>query len=396
MVKDYIIDADSHILEPLDLWENYLEDRQYLPKAPAFPEDDEGNQQFMLDGVVLSRKGGLGVGGRNVRKKWDSSLRAQRWEEQEPGGFSPHPRIADYDEEGVWGGLVFPTIGLRFTAIEDPNLAAALCRAYNKWLADFCAPYSDRLFGIGAIPFQNPELAVREMRYAVEKLGFRGVFVRPNPLQGRNMDHPDFNPVWQAAQDLGCAVAIHEGGNVRGVNQQVGQDRYKNWAYVHAVAHPMEMQMAMMCLLFGGVLERYPGLRVAFVEAGAGWLPFWLERLDSHFHRLGWILPECKRPPSEYFKRQCVIQVESDEATIPMITELVGEDYLVWGSDYPHFDCNWLGAVDKLRSYPLSEAVQRKVLGENVARFYRLPVPAADQARRKSAEPRLAAGAISS
>lgn len=368
-----VVDADSHILEPLDLWENYLEDRQYLPRAPRFPEDEDGNQQFMLDGVVLSRKGGLGVGGRNVRKKWDNSLRQQRWEEQEPGGFDPHRRIADLDEEGVEAAMLYPTLGLRFTALDDGKLAAALCRAYNKWLADYCKPYPDRLFGVGAIPFQTPELAVEEMRFAVEKLGFRGVFIRPNPLQGRNMDHPDFFPVWQAAQDLDCGIAVHEGGNVRN-NNQIGQDRFKNWAYVHAVTHPMEMQMAMMCLIFGGVLEKFPRLRVAFLEAGGGWLPFWLERLDEHVERLGWILPECKRPASEYFKRQCVIQVQSGESTIPMLAEMVGGDHIVWGSDYPHFDCNWLGAVHSLLKLGMPGSTQRKILGETIARHYKLPV----------------------
>jgi uncharacterized protein len=371
-----VVDADSHVLEPVDLWENYIEEREYLPRAPRFVEDEDGDQQFMLDGVILTKKGGLGVGGRNLRRKWDDTLRKQRWEEQEPGGFDPHCRIQDMNEEGVDAVMLFPTLGLRFTSLDDGKLAASLCRAYNKWLGDYCAAYPDRLFGIGAIPFQTPELAIVEMRYAVAKLGFHGVMIRPNPSRGRNLDHPDFAPVWQAAQDLGCTIAIHEGGNVRNNNAQIGQDRFKNWAYIHAVTHPMEMQMALMCLLFGGVFEKFPRLKVACVEAGGGWLPFWLERLDSHFKKLGWLIPDCKQPPSEYFKRQCVIQVAADESTIPMIAELVADDKIVWGSDYPHFDCNWLGAVDNFLKLPLLSSAQSKILGVNAISMYNLPLTA--------------------
>jgi predicted TIM-barrel fold metal-dependent hydrolase len=373
MSSSLVIDADGHVLEPIWIWEEYLEKKEFLPKAPTFFDDEDGDQMFMLDGVVLTKKGGLGVGGRNVRKKWDNKLRKQRWEEQEPGGFDPHARIKDMDEENVRMVLLYPTIGLRFTALDDGKLAAALCRAYNKWLADYCSAYPDRLFGVATIPVQEPELAVQELRFAVEKLGFRGALIRPNPVAGRNMDHPDLYPIWQAAQDLNCVIGVHEGGNVRN-NNQIGQDRFDNFAYVHAVAHPMEMQMALMCMCFGGVFEKFPNLKVVFLESGGGWLPFWLERLDGHFEKLGWLIPECKMLPSEYFKRQCLIQVEADEKTLPMVNQLVGEDHIVWGSDYPHFDCNWLGAINEFRSLGLPTTAQDKILGETVARTFGLPV----------------------
>jgi uncharacterized protein len=370
-MQSIVVDADGHVLEPIDLWENYIEDRQWLPMAPRFFDDEDGEQQLMLEGELRSKKGGLGLGGRNVRKKWDQSRRKQRWEEQEPGGFDPHRRIADMDEENVDVCVLYPTVGLRFTDLKDGRLAAALCRAYNRWLADYCKPYPERLIGIAAIPFQEPELAVQEMRFAVEKLGFRGAFTRPNPLRGRNADHADHYPIWQAAQDLDCSIGFHEGGMARNASQ-VGSDRFPNFAYLHAVAHPMEMQMTLMCLAFGGIFEKFPGLKVSFLESGGGWVPFWLDRLDTHFEKLGWLIPECKQKPSEYFKRQCLIQVEADERTLPMLVELVGQDCVVWGSDYPHFDCNWLGAVKAMRETGLTMPVQNKILGETAARAFNL------------------------
>ncbi|HYR88127.1 MAG TPA: amidohydrolase family protein [Terriglobia bacterium] len=388
MENSPIVDADGHVLEPIELWEQYLEDPKWLPLGPRFFNDEDGEQHFMLEGEVLTKKGGLGLGGRNVRQKWDSSLRKQRWEEQEPGGFDPGRRVADMDEEGVDMVLLYPTIGLRFTALKDADLSAALCRAYNRWLVTYCKPHPHRLFGVGIIPLQEPALAVQELRYAVEQCGFKGVLIRPNPIRSRNLDHPDYYPVWQAAQDLDCVIALHEGGNVRN-NPQVGRDRFDNWAYIHAVAHPMEMQMALMCFAFGGVFEKFPKLKIMFLESGGGWLPFWLERLDEHFEKLDWLLPQCKRPPNEYFKRQCMIQVEADESTLPMTAELVSGDCIVWGSDYPHYDCNWLGAVEKVRMRQMPQATTRKILGENAVRIFNLPK--IERARPPEAEKKVGA-----
>src|SRR5262249_11271969 len=149
-----------------------------------------------------------------------------------PGGFDPHKRIEDMDREGIDMVALFPTIGLRFCGVQNGKLAAALCRAYNNWLADYCRPYSGRLFGVGAVAFQEPNLAVVEMNRVTETLGFKAVFIRPNPLRGRNLDHPDYYPFWETAQALGCPVAVHEGGMMRAI-QTIGQDRFDNLVYRH-------------------------------------------------------------------------------------------------------------------------------------------------------------------
>lgn len=365
-----VVDADGHILEPVDLWQRYLEEKELLPLAPTFYTDQEGNQQFMLEGKTYPR-GPLGVGGRNAGQPVSPEMQQQRWEDQQPGGFDPHKRIADLDSEGIDVAVLFPTIGLRFCGLDDAQLATALCRAYNNWLADFCQPYPGRLFGVGAIPFQEPQLAILEMRRVVEKLGFKAVFIRPNPLRGRNLDHPDYYPFWEAAQNLGCPVAIHEGGVMRTM-PAIGADRFANPVYRHMVSHPMEQQLSCMTLMFGGIFEKFPRLNIAFLESGGGWLPYWLERMDHHHERLGWLIPECKLPPSEYFRRQCHISVDPDEKTIPAVVELVGEDYILWASDYPHFDCTFPGAVDELREAKVPPKVLNKILGENAVRFYHL------------------------
>ena len=369
-----VIDTDSHILEPLSLWDDYMEEKELLPMAPRFFEDDNGEQQFSIEGFKPTRLKGTGLGGRNVDKKFQDTVATQRWEEQQPGGFRPEPRLEDMDREGVDLAMLYPTVGLRYTGIKSDKVAAAVCRAYNNWLYDYCKAAPSRLIGIGAIPFQCPELAVVEMRYVVEKLGFKGVFTRPNPLRGRNLDHPDYDPIWQAAQELDCPIGIHEGGFMPGI-AAVGFDRYDNMAYRHMASHPMEQQLACMTLILGGVLERFPSLKIIFLESGGGWVPYWLVRMDEHRKHMGWVIPDCKLLPSDYFRRQCLIQIPSDECTTPMLVELLGDDHIVWGTDYPHFDCNWTGAANRLADAPLSADSINKILGLNAIRFFNLEVP---------------------
>jgi predicted TIM-barrel fold metal-dependent hydrolase len=370
MRKLDVVDADGHILEPADLWERYMEERDLLPLAPRFFIDDKGVQQFMMEGRVLPR-GVLGMGGRNAGKPVGPETYLQRWEEQAPGGFDPHRRAADLDLDGVDVAVLFPTVGLRFCGIQNPHLAGAVCRAYNNWLADFCKAVPERLVGVATVPFQAPDLAIAEMRRATEKLGFKAAFIRPNPLQGRNLDHPAWYPFWEAAQDLGCPVAIHEGGLMRSI-PTVGADRFDNLVFRHMLGHAMEQQIACMTMILGGVLARFPRLRVVFLESGIGWLPYWLERMEHHRERLGWLVPDCKRRPTEYFLEQCFISADPDEKTIPMVAELVGDDNLMWASDYPHFDCTFPGAVAEVREAKVPPATLAKLLGKNAVRCYGL------------------------
>ena len=370
MKKPLVVDADGHILEPVNLWEEYMEERELLPLAPTFYIDEQGEQQFKVEGKTQAR-GVLGMGGRNAGQHVTPETRFQRYEDQHPGGFDPHKRIADMDLEGIDLAVLYPTVGLRYCGLENSQLAAAVCRAYNNWLADYCKPYPERLVGVGAVPFQEPELAIQEMRRVVEKLGFKGVFIRPNPLRGRNLDHPDYYPFWEAAQDLGCPISIHEGGVMKSI-PTVGADRFDNLVHRHMLSHAMEQQIACMTLILGGVCEKFPRLQIAFLEAGGGWLPYWLERMNHHHERLGWLIPDCKLRPNEYFLRQCYISVDPDEKTIPMVVELVGQDNIFWASDYPHFDCTFPGVVAELREAKVSPPVLDKIMGLNAARFYNL------------------------
>ena len=210
-----------------------------------------------------------------------------KYAEGKKGGFDPHARIVDMDADGIDAAFLYPSLGLFAGAVADPGLAAAMCRAYNRWLADYCKPYPDRLFGVAMLPMQSVDLAIEEMRYAREALGMRGGFLRPNPYHGNKMiSDPMYEPFWTMAEELDFSIGFHEGSTT--AMPTVGVDRFEaDRAARHMISHTMEMMLAAMSVIWGGVVDRHPRLRVAFLESGGGWIAPWLDRMDRHFDDQG-------------------------------------------------------------------------------------------------------------
>jgi uncharacterized protein len=360
------IDADGHVLEPWAAWAGLPDEHR-----PQLTTDDRGLDHVHVAGteVFVARLGQMGTPGTDVGAPGPAvPLEAAR-----PGAFDPVARLVDMDAEGIDAAVLYPTIGLGFWGIADRTAAVAVARAYNDWLAAYCSAAPARLYGAAMVPFQEVGAAVAELRRAREDLGFVAAFVRPNPCLGRSLVDPDNEPFWEAAEELGVAVAVHEG--LQMAVPPLGHDRQpSNVLVLHAISHTFEQMLACAQLIGLGVLERHPGLRVVFLEAGGGWAPYWVARLDHQvpsYHRYA---PGLSLLPSEYFARQCWVSFEIDEATLPALLPFVGEDRVVWGSDYPHADSTFPGAVKELRGTiaPLPAGARRRVLGENAAALYRL------------------------
>ena len=287
MARTYnVIDADGHILEPLDLWDNYM-DPKFRDRAPRLVIDPEtGKEKLDVEGQLLGSQQGMGgIGGVGARQGAVKSAE-MKYEEGRPGGFDPHKRIPDMDLDGIDAAFLYPSMGLFAGAVHDPELASALCRAYNRWLADYCKPYPDRLFGVAMVPMQSVEHAIREMNFARRDLGFRACFLRPNPYHGTRMiNDPMYEPFWAAAEDLDMAIGFHEGGS-SGM-PTVGIDRFEGRAARHIVSHTMEMMLACLAVIWGGVCEKHPKIRIGFLESGGGWIAPWLDRMDRHFDDQG-------------------------------------------------------------------------------------------------------------
>jgi predicted TIM-barrel fold metal-dependent hydrolase len=204
--------------------------------------DTDGKERLLVEEQVLGSQQGMGgIGGVGARQGVVSS-ETMKYEEGRPGGFDPHKRIPDMDLDGIDAAFLYPSMGLFAGAVHDPDLAAALCRAYNRWLADYCKPYPDRLFGIAMLPMQSVEHAIREMKFARKELGMRGGFLRPNPYNNRLIHDPVYEPFWSAAEEYDFSIGFHEGGS-SGM-PTVGIDRFEGRAAKHIISHTMEMMLA--------------------------------------------------------------------------------------------------------------------------------------------------------
>ena len=358
-----IIDIDGHVREADDLFEKYLE-APFRGRAPRVEKVANGQLLFRLEGD------------RHHRKPDETPFRIK--EDGSPANENRHlatdpkQRLAAMDRDRIDRGLLFPSAALYLPAVQEEAYATALCRAYNNWLYDYCAEDRVRLMGVAVIPAQDVKLAIDEAKRAVNELGFKGVFVRPNPIKGRNIDDPYYDPLYRAIVDLGVPLLVHEGSGA--FLPTAGADRFAGqWFFTHTISHPVEQMLASLGLICHGALERHPDLEVVFLESGAGWLPYWLWRMDEHYEVLSFQVPWLKRKPSEYFRRQCFISFEADETRLGQVIESIGADRVVFASDYPHWDATFPGVTDLiLQRKDVGVETKTKIMGENAARLLKL------------------------
>lgn len=363
-----IIDADGHVMEPLGMWARYIEPR-YRDQAPRV-ERTPGRSGFESGGRLSPRLECLSPA---MREAFRARVR-ERLGPYLDADYDPPSQIKAMDAGGIEMAFLYPTQGLYVASIDDldPGLALAVCRAYNDWILEFCGYAPQRLKPIGMLTaLHDPALAEAEARRLADR-GFRGIFIRPNPVRGRNLDDPAYEPLWATCAARGLAVGVHEG--VGAFLPEAGADRFQSFFACHAASHPMEQMLALMALIAGGVLERHPRLRVGFLEAGCGWLPYWLWRLDEHWENTHGIAgePRLALKPSEYFRRQCWISCEPDEPYLPRVLDFIGEDRILFASDYPHPDHKWPETAEAMLAMPIPDQAKRKILWDNPAAFYGL------------------------
>ena len=392
-----IIDCDGHILEPPDLWEKYLEPR-YRDRAIRIRVGDDHFEYLEIAGkrAVLPRPGQLGtLGGMGQRVDEARSLRerALRGEmrHEEMRGIRPEPertylrgaafgtmdmaeRVELLDREGLAKAILYPTIGLLWEAeLMDAELSGAYCRAYNRWIADFCRDSGGRLIPIAHLSLGDPTAAAEELARAVRD-GCRGAFVCPFTITRIPHGATEHDPVFAAAQDLDVPLAIHPTFEPPewSIHQRFDKFGWAVWYRDLFAGHGVQHAFATLFQL--GVFDRFPRLRVVVLESQAGWIGYFLDRADAIFTgtTLGATVRLAEKP-SYYFKRQCYISADPDERTIAGLMPLVGEDKFFWASDYPHPDHpgNYLAELREMVT-PMSESGRRGILGANVARAYNL------------------------
>jgi len=332
-VKDLpIIDADGHVVESIESLQRHLK-----PEHRARPLMDV--------------------------EAWDRSFGGTLGKDNE----DPQVQLADMDAEGIDIQVIFPT-RLGLSAVKETHLAVDIARAWNDWLAEFCATDPQRLKGVAQVALQDVDAAIKEARRAVEALGHVGIMM-PTNVRDQDIGKRQFWPLYEEVERLGVGLALH--GGTRASERMHG--RFDSFIAVHTVAFPFECMAALTGLIFAGVPEVFPRLRIAALEAGCGWIPFLMDRMDEEFEKRGAReAPLLKAKPSEYLRSdRFYYSFEPEESTLPYVIERIGADKLLYASDYPHWDSAWPNTVRIfLGRDDVSDAHKRQILGENAQRFY--------------------------
>ncbi len=359
-----VIDTDCHQMEPPQIWTDYI-DPEFTDRAPASMDLGNGRKGMVVEGEPLAKQDGSYP--MDAKEFLEATIKGmQRFERARSNGFNPASRLEDMEEQGVDAQVIYPTVGgqLLGKPFKDLDLLAACCRAYNDWSLEYCSTAPDRLLMAAMLPLQSPDLAIEEAHRASGR-GASAFYIRPNPVEDRNYYHEDLDPLWAALEQIGKPICIHDSGSPHLPSYG---DRMHTHTSGHIIAHPFEAMVAMMSLIWYGIIEKYPKLRIVHVEADAGWLPYWLQRMEQHFEFSGNAEhPLLKKRPTEYFKSNFLVACRGDEMTLPSVVELVGDDYITFNTDYPHPDGTWPAGFEALEKQPISEESIRKIFWDNAA-----------------------------
>lgn len=339
MARDLeVIDADGHITE---------EDNQLRPYMES-PYRERGAVFYPRDHWDRSLGGTLGTRARDARSWLDAM-----------------------DRGGISTAVLFPTNGLSIGWIREPEYAVALTKAYNNFVSEEFQKVSPRLKGVALVPLQDVSEGVKELRRAIRELKLVGVMLPAVGLR-KPLGDEEYWPIYEEAERLDCMVGVH--ATVRGPHYFAG-DLFDYFIEVHTLSHAFAQMMQMTSLVFRGVLEKFPKLKVAFMEAGCSWVPYWAGRMDEEWEKRGKAeAPNCKKKPSEYIKSGRVyLHAEDYEPLVGATAELLGPKVLYYASDWPHWDSEFPENIDHLgKRKDLSAEAKKWLLADTAKELYNL------------------------
>ncbi len=344
LIEPGAVDADGHILEPPTLWEDYI-DPQFRDRALRFQLDENGLEELEIGGQrsAMSRRGfPATLGAMGAPDLADMAKNPERTYLREApyGSMDPKERIDVLDAENIDIAILYTTVGLLWEAeVQDPALAQAYTKAYNRWICEFCAD-EPRLVPTAHLSLSDPQAAAQELERAVGE-GAKGAYVAPFHHQGIPLGHPDHDPVFAAAQDLDVPLAIHptfEPQWTKGTRMG-SWENVKQLRLLASVAGADGVRHQFTTLFDYGVFDRFPTLKILVLESGGGWIGYWLDRIDAVYSHtfIGERVP-LKAKPSDYFRERIWISCDPDERMIPALAARYGVERFLWASDFPHAD----------------------------------------------------------
>ncbi len=363
MIGD-IVSADSHVVEPADLWLERV-DRRFRADAPRLvPNADGSGLSLIAPGLPPSPIGfafATGSSNRELAEAMNKGHEAAR-----PSGWDPVERLKDQDLDGVRAEVLYCSLGMPLFRLPDAGLQAACFKAYNDWLAEFASCNPRRLYPIALVSVKNIPVAAQELERCA-RLGFKGAQIAGGVPRDQPYHSPMYDPLWERAQEFGMALSLHVA---------TGQPEYMVTTagiMLHYMLPVHEIQLSFASLICGGVLERFPGLKIVSAENDAGWMPHFMQRLDHGQKKYGvqWPAARLSMMPSDYVRRQIWATFQED-CVGPMTHQYFGEDRYMWASDFPHSDSTWPHSREVIeRDFSgIPEPVTRKIVCGNAAELY--------------------------
>ena len=384
MASMRVISADSHAMEPADLWTSRL-DAKLRDKAPRVVSTSKGHL-FSAPGVrPFPVAGGFGIGksGDDLKQHLKKGYEAAR-----PSGWDPAERLKDQDVDGVSAEVIYTTLGMSLFGLDDAELQQACFRAYNDWVNEFSSYNRKRLYPIALISLEDPAAGARELERCA-KLGLRGAMIWGSPPKEKPYFASDYDPFWAAAQELGMPLSLHVvtgkkqnqakakpgGPPDRSILDADDDSRGPAPFLLNAMGAVHSVQKSLQQMIFGGVLDRFPALKVVSAENDSGWVAHFMYRLDHVYEKFGvmWDKVGLKLKPSEYVRRNVWVTFQ-DDMIGPMTWRYFGADNYMWASDFPHADSTWPNSLKVIAKdfEGIPDDVTRKMTCDNAAKLYRM------------------------
>lgn len=355
-----VISADSHVVEPGDLWLKHI-DRRFLERAPRLLHEEKSDV-YWCEGVPM-----IPVPAASAAGRASSQLRREGRFETDVfrGAWDPEVRLTDMARDGIDAEVVYPTMAMKMYQIADADYKWACFTAYNDWVAEFCGAHPDRLKGVGMVSTDEPARAIAELERIRER-GLVGAMTSIAPADQEAYGTAVHDDFWAAAQDLGLPVSLH-------VVTESKAKAFKSIA--DHVLFNETIQRSLVSLVFGGVFQRFPHLRIISAENDAGWVPYFLERMDYVYDRRQNSLPFAIKGgdtlPSAYFRRNIGFTFMRDRSAV-FSRDAIGIENLMWSSDYPHNDSTWPDsqAVIDAICEGIPAADRHQIVYSNAAKLY--------------------------
>jgi uncharacterized protein len=357
------ISADSHITEPPNIYTDYV-DPAFRSRAPRLVTGGPTGDFYVIDGMPHRIPMGLiAAAGKNAIQL---SVEG-RWERDEyRGGWDPEVRMADQDRDGIAAEVIYPSVGMLLCNHPDPDYKKSCFDAYNRWLEEYCGAHPDRLLGLGQTAMRSVEEGIEDLR-KIKEYGFRGVMLPGFPVVN-DYDHAVYDPFYEAAVDLNLPLSFHI---LTTGSPFAGAPRGPKIATFMSIIRGVQDVLATM--VFGGVFERHPKLKVVCAEADAGWAPHFMYRMDHAYRVQRYALnaPELSRMPSEYFGENVYLTFQDDWVAFK-VRNLGNINRLLWANDYPHSDSTWPGSQQLLREHSegMTDGELNLIVHDNAAALY--------------------------